>query len=788
MVQTQYFDNPFTIILSFHKLIEKYVNIARNGEGLSKKIAKTLVKEVSVHPELKDGITDSSQIADHAALISRLVAELFPVLLTKNEIKAITIPYQGFIFNHTERLHDILQDAGPDFDMNIRGFDADQFYIFSCGIILNRYYGTRLDFNKPLFYEIPAANGLLKYYRILYNDDFIEIFPVVKAPEFSAIEIRQLLDSYNNISLWKEKFPPGSWVMKGFTIMTLVDVTIENAVSVLKDNLLVKHSGADLQQILSSICRSIFQINDIRVGLSIYQQDTGKITDMGFGQKIRSFILSGKKEDDLKYVISGNSYEVLIQKQSYFVIADVDEYIAANSCTELVRTSKIQHFRSLIIAPVVKNNVLIGFIELVSTRSGEFNSVNAFKLSLVLPFLADALDAKIREFQNVVSAVIQNNYTTLHASVNWKFEREAKNYINARAGGLDYSIKEIRFRKVFPFYGQIDIRNSSLRRNLSVTSDLKNQLNQTIIIIELLNKDGLIENASRQLGVLKAFLIDMSAGIKAYTEQNISQYLESNIFPLFRSTYKLKNSLTKRIDEYFKQSDSLTGKYYAARRNYETTLTLVNDKLLTILDKRQAEIQLMFPHYYERFKTDGVEHNLYIGPEITPYKEFKKVDLQRLRLWQLLVTTEMEVAQFRLKSILPYHLSVTTLILVFNTPIDIRFRMDEKHFDIDGAYNIRYEVIKKRIDKAYIKGTEERITHAGKLTIVYSKEEEENEYLGYLGLLQQAGILKNKIQKIEVEDLQGVSGLKALRASIRYDEKMLLRYDMLYEELYEKLI
>jgi hypothetical protein len=40
--------------------------------------------------------------------------------------------------------------------------------------------------------------------------------------------------------------------------------------------------------------------------------------------------------------------------------------------------------------------------------------------------------------------------------------------------------------------------------------------------------------------------------------------------------------------------------------------------------------------------------------------------------------------------------------------------MDEKRFDVDGTYNARYEVVKKRIDKANIKGTKERITQKRK--------------------------------------------------------------------------
>jgi hypothetical protein len=48
-------------------------------------------------------------------------------------------------------------------------------------------------------------------------------------------------------------------------------------------------------------------------------------------------------------------------------------------------------------------------------------------------------------------------------------------------------------------------------------------------------------------------------------------------------------------------------------------------------------------------------------------------------------------------------LDIASLIFVYNEKIDIRFRMDEKRFDVDGAYNSYYEIIKKRLDKAHVK-------------------------------------------------------------------------------------
>ena len=130
----------------------------------------------------------------------------------------------------------------------------------------------------------------------------------------------------------------------------------------------------------------------------------------------------------------------------------------------------------------------------------------------------------------------------------------------------------------------------------------------------------------------------------------------------------------------------------------------------------------------------------------------------------------MEQEFRQLQPSLPHLLEVTSLILVFATPISIRFRMDEKQFDIDGSYNVRYEIAKKRIDKAKIKGSTERITQKGKLIIVYSNVHEETEYLGYINLLQHKGLLTNEIEQFEVEDLQGLVGLKAIRVGFYFQD------------------
>ena len=89
---------------------------------------------------------------------------------------------------------------------------------------------------------------------------------------------------------------------------------------------------------------------------------------------------------------------------------------------------------------------------------------------------------------------------------------------------------------------------------------------------------------------------------------------------------------------------------------------------------------------------------------------------------------------------------------------------------MEGTYNTRYEIIKKRIDKVRIKETNERLTQPGKIAIVYSNQKELQEYEEYIRFLQKKDILKDgNIEMLELEELQGVRGLKAIRVEINMD-------------------
>jgi hypothetical protein len=74
--------------------------------------------------------------------------------------------------------------------------------------------------------------------------------------------------------------------------------------------------------------------------------------------------------------------------------------------------------------------------------------------------------------------------------------------------------------------------------------------------------------------------------------------------------------------------------------------------------------------------------------------------------------------------------------------------------------------MKKRIDKAVVRSTTERVTQPGKIAIVYSQEAEAAEYRDYIAYLQSLGSLERDVEPLDLEELQGVSGLRALRVTV----------------------
>jgi hypothetical protein len=211
------------------------------------------------------------------------------------------------------------------------------------------------------------------------------------------------------------------------------------------------------------------------------------------------------------------------------------------------------------------------------------------------------------------------------------------------------------------------------------------------------------------------------------------------------------------------------GLFFSHRRALEGSMQTLNSAISEHLDIFKSEVQTVFPCYFEKFRTDGVEFDIYIGQSITPEKPFNQLYLKNIRLSQLASMAKITQITHKLLPSLEKKLSTTQLIFIHSTEIDISFRNDERRFDVEGAYNIRYQIIKKRIDKVHLLDSPERLTQPTKIALVYINPKEVQEYVGYINFLQNKGILQDDLEYLDLEELQGVSGLKALRVGVHLE-------------------
>jgi len=781
-------DMPLQMLISFEKLLQQYDNMAKSDDAFLSSRAKYVLEAQAPFPELRDGFSDTKLLEKHKDVIRIILQDSFAEVLSENEIKAASLPYFDIVFNKSKRFRKILENAGKDFKPVIRNQDEGIDYIMACTVILKFHYGFSLDFSRPYFYDIPDANGIMRHYRILYNADFIDIFPTNLAKELTQADVDKLLEDPEDLKLWKEMIPPNSFISKGFVISNMFDVTTEHTISEIKTNLISndKRGSETFISDLQETFKSFFKVKELKIGFVTYNSKDDQLERV-YGNGMESFLLRGKDNEQCNHALCIGSYDKIVKQKGYFAVSDVDKYYKLSEGIEPYKSLFEQGIKSAIFAPIVNEGELLGVLELVSTGKNQLNGVNATKLDDVMPYIVAAVVRSKIEEENLIDAIIQNECTSVHKSVHWRFEEEAKQFIIDGIEGRQPSFKEIVFNDVYPLYGQIDIKASSQARNTAIQRDLMIQLSN---IKEVLNAALKFEDLpiyEELIYRIDIFIEDIKETLFSNSEQTIFDFVNDDVLPIFNHLKKQNSEVTKMVEEYEKTINTETHSYYDHRKQYDDSVMRINKKLASVIDKHQEAAQLMFPHFYERYKTDGIEHNMYIGSSIAEDRDFDPLYLKNLRLWQLQVMCEMENKYYNLKPELDVQLDVASLILVYSTSLSIRFRMDEKHFDVDGTYNARYEIIKKRIDKSYIKGTNERLTQKGKLSIVYSQKKDELEYLRYISFLKSKGYFTNNIEIVELEGLQGVSGLKAIRAEILYSKNTEEEKTFTYEDLMDEL-
>lgn len=724
--------------------------------------------------QLKDYIIELNDVQKFEETFELIYLTLTPPVANENEqVWALSVPFTPVLFYGTNALFHLLADDEGNIkkevmkneDEHAKNKVHDNFlYQF----ILEKLYGYKLHQPPEMIHTMfDPQKGINRYFKVEFNASFVDVqyhdeLPVI---DFEKMQL-SVLGSQSIVDHLKEVIPLDNFSFEGFSIVSIHENTQAYSLESIKNIIVNLTPGQKVYTDIGHTLKTMIGNQDLDVYLlPILKVNNELVID--YEDK------ADNNMDDMceKYAVPESMFLDAIKKYAENPVTIFKKSLDDETDDTLmfVQLQKMG-FKSIALFPVFHQKNIVGILQLISSKPGALHESVIPIIEATIPLLEQLLQNSIDNFNNAIETVVKDKFTSLQPAVEWKFNAAAWKFISEKQLNKNVQIDAIEFEDVYPLYGAIDIRNSSVERNNALRTDLQFQLKHLKIVLNELKNNYPLSIIDEMLYKADNYATQLKTYLTADSEYELTNFLEKDVIP-FLEHFQDSNPASKELITGFIFMTTEAGEGFTARKGLETSLQLLNTSISNTLDEMNVEIQRVYPCYFEKFRSDGVEYDIYIGQSISPGKPFHHLYLKNLRLWQL---NSMALIANLTHSLLPHMaipLETTQLIFVHSGTIDISFRNDEHRFDVEGAYNIRYEMIKKRIDKVNIRHSNERLTQPGKIALVYFQQKDVEEYISFIQYLQTQGLLEQDVEYLDLEELQGVSGLKAIRVGVKYSRK-----------------
>ena len=611
----------------------------------------------------------------------------------------------------------------------------------------------------PIIFTVEdRETGLDRHFKIGFEGRFIDVEPAGTLPAL-APDVRARLEARaGDFQALAAVFPPGSVRFRGFTVFRALDVTDQEVLSSLKRDLIDKESIVSSARFdtLQTRLRTLLRRPDLRLGLTAIEGD--RVLELSSGASCEHACLFADSVHHALSDYTGSVYHRASLERKPLFIEDLAAYPDRTAIEQNLLDNGV---RSLVVSPLHYQDATIGTLILTSPRPGDLNSLQKPRIEEVLPLFSMAVKRSADELDMRVQAFIKEKCTAIHPVVEWRFRKAVFDGLERTVANVTAPSSEMEaivFSDVYPLYAIADIRGSSTQRAAGIQADLLAQLALARDVLRAAHDVRPLPILDQLTHRIDTYSAEIGGSLRSGDEMAIIGFLRTEIEARFDHLQSFDTRVRERIEAYRRAVDPRVGAIYAKRRDFDESVTRITEAISAYIDLEEQAAQAMYPHYFEKQQTDGVDYSIYVGGSLLEEGGFDPLYLKNLRLWQLMVACGVAIRAERLKDQLATPLEVTNLILVQHAPLSIRFRFDEKRFDVDGAYNVRYEIIKKRIDKAVIRGTAERLTQPGQVALVYSHPSEAHEWREYIDYLQTLGYLTRDGGRARARGATGRSG------------------------------
>ena len=759
---------PYEVKISFDPLIERVESFSKKS-AMSDMVYQEVMKKFK---HLESLATNNNQKEEYNADLEHLLAYYFPLFSQQGILGFVGTPFgQNFIYQ-TPALKQLF--ASEEYEIRLNNCEnmSPSFFpiLHAARLILATCYHRKVDLDfSETFTLRHRKTGLEKHYRSSVYLDSIRIIEKEPLKPITDEILQSLLNNYDDPKRWLEQFPPESFAFEGMSFVLFEDVTEMEILSRLRERI------SDLEDLTDLPIQVRFTEQQIRSFLNSEHIMSGIVPAMmpDWNEKMAEMSILSRSQsarllEQHPILVEGSVYEKAFHTKETIVCRNLNE----EPVTLVEQVLINQGLTSLILVPVIdKQGEVLAIIELGSNSQAPLSAFTLFRIGEIISLVKIGLNRFQREIENSISVFMQKEFTSIHPSVDWKFRQVAKMALFHKKKHIDM---DISFPDVHPLFGQFDIVGSSRARSEAIQIDMNKNLELLVDTLKECQRQmdfpllGMIASEAKRWKkkIVNSFF--------SSDETQVNSFLMQEVHPLLQQmAHEHPTTVGNPIQHYFQQIDSQVGIVYERRKAFELTVSQINQAVAQFIEEEEVTLQQTLPHYFELYKTDGIEYNMYLGQSLLQGRKFSESYIKNFRLWQLISMCNMVRLLERDKEKLPMPLSTAQLIFVYSNTLNIQFRNDEKKFDVEGVYNVRYEIIKKRIDKAYVAGKNERLTLAGHIAIAYLDEKDKAQYLQFLNYLVQEGYIEPKIEELSLEKVQGVEGIQALRVKVKMQEATL---------------
>jgi hypothetical protein len=473
-----------------------------------------------------------------------LTTSLFPMVGSDHpHIFALAAPYQFSVFYYSDYFSEIFFDEEEKHLLLPDGVPVDELKAIQCASIydhvLQKFYGMKLNENRELIYPFTDHNtGMTRYYKIRYDTRFVDLKLKGTLPLLKDCAV--CMNTFRILDLEKQlnTMPLNLFEAEGFAVWVAEDVTITESLELIK-KILLRENDFDSNAIcdLKKAVKALVGLHDIQIGL------------MPFVKINNQFVLD---EENVKHSLVARQWltdkpENCEQFRMYtqftqeyptpMPVSIVSEEVF--SMVPFLRNPFEEGMRSYITIPMQNSDGLIGLLELSSNVPNTLTLQTMARLEPAIPLLSLALLKCRDNFQYKIEKVIKEKFTALQQSVEWKFEEVAWDHLRRNSNEEE---KNVVFENVFPLYGAIDIRNSSIERSHALQKDLKQHLlliDETLRRLNSVVQLPLLEGLEFKNEILKKSIEET---MTAEDEIRINEFLNQEAEPIFAHLQKNEKS------------------------------------------------------------------------------------------------------------------------------------------------------------------------------------------------------------------------------------------------------